>query len=77
MNLEEIFNDSYERVLGATKDTDIFFRCFYDRFISSSPLIKEKFKDTDMDKQKKMVPKAFYHILQFFLKRLQAVIWMK
>lgn len=69
VNFEEIFNDSYERVLGATKDKVIFFNRFYDIFISSSPIVKEKFKDSDMDTQKKMVPKAFYHVLQFYLKK--------
>lgn len=67
MNYEEVFNDSYERALQLKIEGKTFFDIFYSKFISSSPVVKEKFKNTDINWQKQKVQKAFYHLLQFFV----------
>ena len=67
MNYEDIFNDSYSRVLKGEIDGKNFFDLFYDKFIGSSPFVKEKFKNTKLEKQKEKVKKSFYHLIQFFV----------
>ena len=67
MNYENIFNDSYARVLKVEIKGKDFFDVFYDKFIGSSPAIKEKFKNTKLEKQKQKVKKSFYHLIQFFV----------
>ena len=51
MNFHELFNDSFERC----KKDDLFLDRFYKVFLSSSKEVKEKFKNTDMDLQKKIL----------------------
>lgn len=40
-----------------------FLDVFYERFIESSPKVKEKFANTDFDKQKRLLRASFYLIL--------------
>jgi len=62
-DFNELFNDSYEFVLN---NSDEFFDRFITTFINSSPLIKEAFRNTDMDNQKSMLKKAITHMVIFF-----------
>jgi hypothetical protein len=50
-----IFNDSYERVMNAPGKTGGFFSAFYSHLIATSPEAAGKFRDTDMEKQVKML----------------------
>ena len=56
--IDEIFNNSYERCLQSPH----FFDRFYENYVSANELVAEKFADTDMDRQKDML-KASLHML--------------
>ena len=66
MNLDELFNDSYERVAHLGEDNNLFFDRFYERFTGASPEIAEKFKNTDMKRQKHMLRSSILYIMQLF-----------
>ncbi len=53
------------RVSGAVIEGKDFFSVFYENFIASSPVAKEKFKDTDLFFQKKMLRDSLIHIAKF------------
>lgn len=55
----ELFNDSFERC-NAHPD---FLKRFYDIFLSSSPEIAEKFKNTDFKKQRRLLKSSLYLLL--------------
>lgn len=63
---ETIFNDSLGRILDRNGG-DAFFKGFYECFISSSTEVKQKFANTDMDNQRRMLKSSFYHMLTFFV----------
>ena len=65
IDYEDVFNLSYYRALGTPSKKRVFFDTFYDRFISSSPEIAEKFKDTDMAVQKRMLDLSIHHMTTF------------
>ncbi len=72
LNVEDIVSDSYERLqfLGKTgryKTSEIFLNKFYEKFISASPIVREKFKNTDMNKQKRQLQESLYYMLQFYM----------
>ena len=50
----EVFHDSLRRC----ESQDSFYDFFYDHFISSSEEVAEKFKNTDLVKQKRMLRKS-------------------
>ncbi|MFL0803301.1 MAG: hypothetical protein K6L81_06260 [Agarilytica sp.] len=66
MNFEEIYDQSYSRVMENDISGLSFFDTFYSKFLDASPDIAEKFKNTDMTAQKKMLKKSFYHLLIFY-----------
>ncbi len=66
MNLDKLFNDSYERVSNMGENNSLFFDCFYEKFIGSSTEIADKFKNTDMKKQKLMLRSSILYIMQLF-----------
>ncbi|TQV86302.1 globin [Exilibacterium tricleocarpae] len=66
MQFEEIFDASYERVLRVELEGRFFFDAFYENFIDSSPEVRDKFKNTDMDRQRKMLKKSFYSLVVFY-----------
>jgi hemoglobin-like flavoprotein len=66
IDFEETFNDSYERILGLHNDGDVFIDKFYGRFTSSSPEVKEKFKNTNMENQKKMLKQSLFQMMTFY-----------
>ena len=58
MDVAEVFNDSY---LRCTASSD-FLDFFYEVLMSSSPEVKDKFKNTDMKIQKSMLKTSLvYH----------------
>ncbi len=67
VNYETIFNDSFRRIQDNPQGGDHFFKVFYDRFISSSPEVAEKFEHTDMAAQRRVLKGSFYHVLNFFV----------
>ena len=66
MDYLELFHKSYKRILQSTLDDKDFFEVFYHKFVSSSALVKEKFRNTDMKKQKSMLKDSLLHLLDFF-----------
>jgi hemoglobin-like flavoprotein len=50
------FHDSFTRC----NHQDGFFKRFYEIFVNSSDEVKEKFKNTDMEEQVKMLSNSFY-----------------
>lgn len=66
MSFEQIYDASYERILGREIDGRGFFDAFYNNFLNASDEVKEKFANTDMDIQKGMLKKSFYHLLVFY-----------
>ena len=64
-NYESVFSDSFGRILHTEGVGEAFFTDFYEDFVSSSPDAAEKFKDTNMKKQRKMLKESFYHMLSF------------
>ena len=64
----KIFSDSNQRVLAkTTSKEEAFFDVFYDRFIASSPLVLEKFKNVDMGSQKRMLKQSLAYLLNLFV----------
>ena len=66
MQFEEIFDASYERVLRVETGGRGFFDAFYENFTGASAEVRDKFKHTDMDRQKKMLKKSFYSLVVFY-----------
>lgn len=66
MNLDELFNDSYERVSSLGANNNLFFDRFYERFLGASSEIAGKFKNTDMKHQKLMLRASVLYIMQLF-----------
>ena len=63
MNFETIFHSSYQR--NVIDQSNLFFTRFYQKFISSSPQVREAFKNTDMNRQKDMLKDSLNHIIDF------------
>ena len=72
-NLEEVFENSYRRVVGGGVGIDekgsIFFRKFYDNFLASSDQVTEMFASTDMDQQVKMLQRSMFHMISFYVSK--------
>lgn len=66
MSFEAIYDNSYERVVNTSINGNDFFTRFYQVFFHSSEEIQQKFIHTDMDKQRNMLKKSFYHLLIFY-----------
>ncbi len=66
MSFETIYDESYERTVANTVNGVTFFDAFYHAFLDSSDEVREKFRNTDMEKQKGMLKKSFYHLLVFY-----------
>jgi hemoglobin-like flavoprotein len=65
INYEDIFNLSYFRALGSPTKRREFFDKFYEKFIGSSPEVQEKFRETDMGVQKRMLDLSIHHMSTF------------
>lgn len=66
MSFEQIFDDSYERVLRTRKDGTDFFGAFYHRFLHDDEKIAQRFANTDMAVQQSMLKKSFYSLFAFY-----------
>ncbi|MEJ6591475.1 MAG: globin [SAR86 cluster bacterium] len=73
MDLELLFEESYDRLvghgIGITDRGQVFFRRFYEAFSASSDEVALKFSDTetDIDKQVRVLQKAMFHLISFYL----------
>jgi hemoglobin-like flavoprotein len=71
MDVETIFEASYERLIGSgvgiTERGRRFFHRFYENFLSDSDAVREKFEGTDMDRQEVVLQKGMYHLISFYL----------
>jgi hemoglobin-like flavoprotein len=65
LNYETVFNDSFGRILSEEGTGEAFFGDFYREFLASSPEVAEKFRNTDMKQQEKMLKGSFYNLLSF------------
>ena len=63
MDYELVFQSSYDRTIENKLSEKDFFSSFYERFLKRSDVIKNKFSNTDMIKQKKMLEKSLKLIL--------------
>ena len=70
-NYQQLFDESYDRVvgrgIGLTEKGEQFFRRFYKHFFERSDEIKNKFKDTDMESQARILQKSMYHMISFYV----------
>lgn len=64
IDFNELFNDSYEYIV---EDSEIFFSDFYQFFLTTSPEVREAFKNTDMPHQKMMLRGAIVFMINFFV----------
>jgi hemoglobin-like flavoprotein len=55
-NQVDSFRDSLKRCL----DNPFFLKEFYDRFTSADPAVAEKFKNTDFERQKRVLADSLY-----------------
>jgi len=74
MDIETTFTASYERVIGEgvgiTEGGRAFFHRFYENFLASSVQVQEKFRNTDMDRQELVLQKGLYHLISFYLMKM-------
>lgn len=63
----QFFKDSYERAVRGQEED--FFDVFYDCFLRASPVAREKFANTDMNRQRDMLRQSFWHMVTFSEKR--------
>lgn len=66
LNIEKVFDASYERVMRTTRSGRTFIRAFYERFIDASPLVRAKFAGTDMSRQIGMLEKSLHYVAYLF-----------
>lgn len=59
------FVDSYSRIGGRDLASSEFFDAFYRHFVGSSTEVAEKFRDTDMDRQREMLRLSLDHMVYF------------
>jgi len=62
--LAQVFNDSYERVMNAPGGE--FFLAFYDLLTANSPEAASKFRNTDMEKQVRVLKSSVAILLSFY-----------
>ncbi|EAR20356.1 globin [Nitrococcus mobilis] len=58
----ELFNDSYERCIDNPNPPG-FLQRFYKVFLSSSEEVAEKFKNTDFEKQTRVLKASLYYLM--------------
>ena len=61
VNMVEVVQKSYGRCLS----TGDMLQTFYDYFLSSSPVVAEKFRNTDFDNQKKLLKHGINLMIMF------------
>ena len=65
INYEEVFTESFRRVLGTGAYNPEFIKCFYDTFLEKSPVVAEKFAQTDMSAQRTMLHDSLLTMVDF------------
>ncbi len=60
-DFQYIFGQSYTRVI----ESERLFDTFYDTFIASSPQVAEKFRGTDLERQKRMLEQSLGYVTGF------------
>ncbi len=69
---EEMFNNSYERVAAwqesavASEKSNVFFFRFYEIFTTKSPEIAAAFRNTDMNRQVRMLRQSIVYLVNFY-----------
>ena len=71
MNYQELFEESYGRVIGAgvrlgDKGKEFFDR-FYNNFFANSREVRDKFTDVDMAAQVAVLQKSMFHVVSFYV----------
>jgi hemoglobin-like flavoprotein len=66
MSFDDIFDESFDRVLSASVNGTDFFEAFYQHFLRASPEVQMLFRDTDMARQRSMLKKSFYSLVAFY-----------
>lgn len=70
---EILFEASYDRVVGkgvgVNPKGELFFKQFYDIFFGKSEEIRDKFLNTDMEKQVGVLQKSIYHLVSFYISK--------
>ena len=66
MSFDDIFDESYDRVLLASPAGIEFFEAFYRRFLKSSTEVRILFRNTDMAAQRHMLKKSFFSLVAFY-----------
>jgi len=69
--LAQTFNDSYERVMNKSAKSGEFFSAFYVLLVGKSAEAASKFRDTDMDKQVRMLHASVSLLMVFYGKDSQ------
>ena len=67
--MEKVFKDSLARISGKKISGQSFLDYFYQIFIESSDEIKEKFKNTDLSMQSKMLRKSISELVHFYISK--------
>ena len=62
-DIHEIFDKSFWRVIDSEVNHKRFLDTFYDLFIASSPDVKEKFANTNLERQKNMLRYSFQYMV--------------
>lgn len=62
---DELFSESFARVMGSGAYSPEFVGRFYTLFLESSPEISERFRNTDMSRQKTMLHDSFTTLVDF------------
>jgi fatty-acyl-CoA synthase len=68
-NYMSVYASSYDRILSSTAGEQAFLTDFYQRFISSSPVVAEKFAHTDMQRQRDHLRRSLMHMIDFSIGR--------
>jgi len=67
--MEKVFKDSLARISGKKIDGQSFLDYFYKIFLESSDEIKNKFKNTDLNLQTKMLRKSISELVHFYISK--------
>lgn len=65
IDYDEIYEQSFQRVTSQLIGGKDFFERFYDTFMAASADARRLFKDTDLERQKKMLHDSLVHLARF------------
>ena len=66
LNYDDIFTDSFHRVLGTGAYNSAFISDFYAIFLDASPSVAEMFAHTDMSAQRTMLHDSLIMMIEFY-----------